>query len=123
MNRPRIATLGIALALASTAAWSAAGDAWYGTHRDFERRVPVEVIAAPADVVVYEERLAPRHVIVPRHVVVEREYVYGPRYVYAPREIVVLRDDRDAVAALNPETGHRIERGLFNRRGPNDFGS
>ncbi len=120
MNRPRIAALGVALALSPVAAWSAAGDAWYGTNRTFER-VPVEVTRAlPADTVVYEER-----VVTPRPVIVERRYIAAPRetIVHEPYDIVVLRDDRDFVSYLNPETGHRIGRGLFNTTGPNDFGS
>lgn len=113
--------LALALALSSTAAMAAAGDAWYGTNRDREYvTIPIEQVVrtTPDTIVIYEDRalLPSAPVIVER-----REYVYEP--LYAPREIVVLREERDYVDALNPSTDRRLGRGLFPKTGPNDFGS
>ena len=120
MKRTQIAA-GLVLALASTAGFAASGDRWYGTNRGIvyepvaepvvvERVVPErEVLYADSGVVYYDPdpRLAP--------VIVERAYVGQPGYV-------VLHES-NLVKPLNPETGHLIDNGLFNRTGPNDFGS
>ena len=118
MKRTPIALLGAALALSSTAALAAAGDRWHGSNRyDYSRTEPVEVTrVAPAEVLAYEERYERTY---PAPVYVEREY----RYEYEPREVYVYRDNADYTKPLNPQTGHYIGRGLFNKRGPNDFGS
>lgn len=65
----------------------------------------------------YPEReiVVERRIVTPEPVVVERTYVVNPPYAYAVREA-------DPVKRLNPETGHYIGQGLFNRTGPNDFG-
>ena len=118
MKRPRIAALALALAAASTGAVAAAGDTWYGTnrHSDVVIETPVEVTRAdtyPAieDRVIYEERIAS-----PAYV--EREYVIldGPEYVVVPREDPLFDP-------LHPQMGQRVGQGLFNRKGPNDFGA
>ena len=114
MKRPATAIAAIALAFSAPAALAASGDAWYDTNRDLEsvRISPVEVTRAEPDrVVVYEERT-----VRPAPMIVERDSLY------APREIVVYREERDLVDMLNPHTDHRVGRGLFPRRGPNDFG-
>ena len=122
MKPIRIAPLGLGLgvALASTGAFAIAGDSWYGTYRDdaYVRVEPVDTVRVEREpLIVYDERFEP-----PRRVIVEREYrVYRPReYVYG--DTVVVRREPDYVARLNPQTGPSIGRGLFNNRGPNDFG-
>jgi len=120
MKRTRIAA-GLVLALASSAALAATGDRWYGTNRGIvyepivepivvERVVPERGLYYPDREVVYVERG-----VTPAPVVIERRYVDRPLYsgVY----------ESNMVKPLNPETGHLIENGLFNRWGPNDFGS
>ena len=118
MKRPRIATLAIALAAASTGAVAAAGDTWYGTNRHNEVVIetPVEVTRVhtdPAleDRVVYEERIA-------SPVYVEREYVV----LDEPAYVVISRED-PLFDPLHPQMGQRVGQGLFNRKGPNDFGA
>ena len=120
MKQTRIAA-GIVLALASTAAMAASGDRWYGsnTQREVVRdpivveRVYLDGVPAyPERGVIYEERY-----VRPAPVIVERTYVVGP-------ETYDLRRGgyEDPVKRLNPETGHLIGQGLFNKTGPNDFG-
>jgi hypothetical protein len=119
MKRPRIAVLAIALAAASTGVMAAAGDRWYGTNRNAEIVVttPVEISRVHTEPVILDE---PRVVYAERvaaPVIVEREYVVSePRYV-------VIADPDLGYDPLNPETGPTIDRGLFNRSGPNDFGA
>jgi hypothetical protein len=121
MNRPGLAVLALALATASTATLAASGDRWYGTNRDVVVSAPVEVtrvynepVLLGNDRVIYEERIAAP--VIERPVVVEREYVaYEPAYAVIPREAYY--------DPLHPQTGHGIGTGLFNRNGPNDFGS
>jgi hypothetical protein len=122
MKQTRIVA-GLVLALASSAALAASGERWYGTNRGIvyepivdpivvERVVPAERgLFYPDRDVVYVERdvrTAP--------VIVERSYVDRPGYYAGVYE-------SNLVKPLNPETGHLIENGLFNRWGPNDFGS
>ncbi len=116
MKRTQIAA-GLVLALASTAGFAASGDRWYGTNRGIVYESTVEPIVIervdsdrglyyPDREIVYVERdvsVAP--------VIVDRRYV-DRGYVY----------ESNLVKPLNPETGHLIENGLFNRWGPNDFG-
>jgi hypothetical protein len=116
MKRTSLAALGVAAALVAPAAFAASGDAWHGTNA-YREYAPVEITTRPAERVYwYEERTAP--------VVIERRYVYEPRYdAYDyPEPIYVARADDDWVKDLNPQTGHRIGDGLFNKQGPNDFG-
>lgn len=116
----RIVQLGLALTMiGATAALAATGDRWYGTYRDgdYVRVEPVEVTrVAPREVYVYDERYDSRPIVI------ERDYTYAPReYVVVPDYYYRTYDD-NFVKPLNPETGHLIDHGLFNRRGPNDFG-
>ncbi len=126
MNRPRIAPLGIALALGLTATVASAthGDSLYRTHRGdiYVHPAPVEVrrveYVAPGEVIRYTD-----HYVTPApatNVVVEREY-----YV-APRETIVVQADASYPYAfadpLHPHWGHLLDYGLFNSYGPNDFG-
>ena len=117
MKRTSLALGLAAAALASPAAFAASGDAWYGTNA-YREYAPVEITTTlPAERVYwYEERTAP--------VVIERRYVYEPRHeaYYAPDVVYVARAGDDWVKDLNPQTGHRIGDGLFNKQGPNDFG-
>ena len=116
MRLNRLAALAAALAI-PTAALAASGDSWSGSNR-YREHAPIEVTALqPGDrVVVYETSTS-------TPVYVERTYTYEPGYVYyEPREVLVYRADSDWVKDLNPQTGQRIGEGLFNRRGPNDFG-
>lgn len=118
MKQTRI-TAGLVLALASTAVFAASGDQWYGTHRGIVYEPIVEPIRV--DVVSDRELLYPDRelVYVERDVmsaplIVDRSYVERPGYgVY----------ESNMIKPLNPETGHLIGHGLFNTRGPNDFGS
>jgi hypothetical protein len=109
----------VALGLAAGPVLAASGDTWYGTNR-YRSEAPIEVTTAlPADrVIVYQESTSSTPVFV------ERSYVADPAYVYyyEPRDVYVMRTESDWVKELNPQTGQRIGDGLFNRRGPNDFG-
>lgn len=113
--------IAIALALgafSATAAMAASGDAWYGTNRDRAVIVaPSVTYVEPAPtssdtVTVYYDtpvRDAP--------VVVQREYVSQPYGV------VVVEPVRENEAfVVEPRTYSRVDHGLFNRKGPNDFG-
>lgn len=121
MKRPQLAVLALALAAASTGAIAASGDRWYGTNRDLVVSTPVEVtrvynepVILDRDRVIYEEQIAAP--VIERPVIVEREYVvYEPAYAVVPREAYF--------DPLHPQWGHGIGTGLFNRTGPNDFGS
>ncbi|HET7730579.1 MAG TPA: hypothetical protein VFK48_11150 [Usitatibacter sp.] len=121
MNRPKIAALALALAAASTGAAAAAGDRWYGSSRDIVITAPVEVtrvydepVILENGRVIYQERIAAP--VMERPVIVERDYVvYEPAYRVVPREAYF--------DPLHPQSGHGIGTGLFNRKGPNDFGS
>lgn len=115
MQRDRIAAFGITLAISSVAAWAAPGDAWYGTSKDEDKveRPPLDATPAPAESITYEERInAPttREELVlipePRESVIEVPVQRAPPY-----------DPR------HPQKGQLLERGLFNRTGPNDFGA
>lgn len=135
MKRIPIATAAAVLALAP-AAFAASGEAWYGSNRvvvpapmEATRlyHEPAVVYEAPA--VVYD---APTVVYdtARRPLLVERGYVVDPRATvihsdgYAYRgDYLVRRDDRDLVDHLNPHTSGVLNRGLFPRKGPSDFGS
>jgi hypothetical protein len=118
--KPTLSTaLGVALALSASAAVAVSGDTWSGTNR-YRESAPIEVttLRPGEQVIVYAENS------VSTPVIVDRSYSYDPRYVYyyEPREVYVQRAERDWVKDLNPQTGQRVGDGLFNRRGPNDFG-
>jgi hypothetical protein len=119
MRRTPIAAIGAVLALASAGAFAAAGDAWYGTNR-FQDFAPIEVTrASPDHVIIYESS-----VLDPAPVIIERSYEPAVVYYYEPSGTVYLaRVEDDWVKDLNPQTGQRVGDGLFNRQGPNDFGS
>ena len=118
MKRTRIAA-GLVIALASTAGMAASGERWYGANRGIVYEPIVEPIVVervvldplyPDRQVVYydpDPRLAP--------VLVDRTYAYVERPYAGLYE-------SNMVKPLNPETGHLIDNGLFNRTGPNDFG-
>ena len=116
MKRTALAALA-ALAITSTGALAANGDAWYGTNRDARdaSRVTIDTGPRAGDRVYFVEREPA--------VIVEREPAYlvsrDPAYVYYYDDIA-----RDGVTydPHHPQQGLRIERGLFNRKGPNDFG-
>jgi hypothetical protein len=121
VNTFRIPTIVAALGatLASTAALALHDDRYY-TYRSYDepyrsreyvRVAPGEVLRVGRDgTIVYRDG----RYVEPRRVYVERDY-----YAYAPREYRVYPD---YVADLNKQTGPYIDHGLFNRRGPNDFG-
>ncbi|HET7400551.1 MAG TPA: hypothetical protein VFJ62_02190 [Usitatibacter sp.] len=107
----------LAVASLSSAAFAADGDAWYGTNR------PEPTYSAPAfgplppsadstrqSVTVYYEDPAPAPVIV------EREYVQEPTYVVVPEE------RENPFFHVDPPAHPTVGRGLFNKRGENDFG-
>ena len=125
MNRPRIAALAAAVALGCAATASAAVLYYPEGYVTYEpRTVRIERVTAP-EVVTYDDR-----------------YVYyttneSPRVVeryVAPGETVVVQSDPIVVNATpyysannmydsrHPQWGHLLDHGLFNRRGPNDFG-
>ena len=114
MKQTRIAA-GLVLALASTAGMAASGDQWYGTNRGIVHEpIVVERVVVPEREILYPDReivYIEREVRAP--VIVERRYVepgYAGLY------------ESNMVKPLNPETGHLIGQGLFNKWGPNDFG-
>ena len=115
-SRTVIATA-LALGLASTAAFAATGDRWYGTYRGETYVVTPDVTYVerePRDVIVYEER----YVTTPRTPI-----LVDGRYVYAePSEVYYIVRDPRANIPTDPQTGQLIGHGLFNREGPNDFG-
>lgn len=123
MNRPKFAVLALALAAASTGATAASGDTWRGSSRDTVVittpgeevvRVYNDPLYVDRDRVIYQERIAAP--VIEHPVIVEREYVvYDPVYAVVPREAYY--------DPLHPQSGHGIGTGLFNRTGPNDFGS
>lgn len=123
MKRSNLAVLAAALAAASTGAIAAAGDTWRGSSRDTVVittpgeevvRVYNDPYYVDGDRVVYQERIAGP--VIERPIVVERDYViYEPAYAVVPREAYF--------DPLHPELGQGIGTGLFNRKGPNDFGA
>jgi hypothetical protein len=103
-------------ALSTTAAMAASGDAWYGTGR--AERVIIEppvtyVEPVPGDRVIYYETTTST-----APVYVERQYRSEP-YGY----VVVEPVRENGLFVVEPRTYSRIDHGLFNRKGPNDFGS
>jgi hypothetical protein len=101
-------------ALSTTAAMAASGDAWYGTSRD-DRVLVAPTITytepVPADrVTVYYDEPAP--------VIVERRYIGQPY----DRVVVVEPVRQNELFVVEPRTYSTVEHGLFNRKGPNDFG-
>ena len=117
MKRTPLAALAFAAAALSTGAIAASGDHWSGTNR-YREYAPVEVttLRPGEQIIVYENESRP--------VYVERTYTYDPGYVYyyEPAYVYGYSPDHDWVKDLNPQTGHRIGDGLFNKQGPNDFG-
>jgi hypothetical protein len=113
---------GVAFALASTGALAVSGERWQGTNRGFaevpEPIVVTRTVPDSAYVYTYPERdvVIERRIVAPEPVLVERTYVVDPPYAY------LVSREPDMVKRLNPETGHYIGQGLFNRTGPNDFG-
>jgi len=101
-------------ALSTTAAMAAAGDAWYGTNRD------TRVLVAPT--ITYTEPIPADRVTIyydqPAPVIVQREYVSQPYGV-----VVVEPVRQNELFVVEPRTYSTVEHGLFNRKGPNDFGS
>jgi hypothetical protein len=99
-------------ALSSTAAMAASGDTWHGVNRDDR------VLVAPS--ITYTEPLPSDRVTVyydePGPVIVEREYVSRPDYV------VVEPVHQNDFFVVEPRTYSSVDHGLFNRKGPNDFG-
>jgi hypothetical protein len=100
-------------ALSTTAAMAASGEAWYGTNRDDR------VIVAPT--VTYTEPVPSERVTVyydePAPVIVEREYASQPYGV-----VVVEPVHQSDLFVVEPRTYSSVDHGLFNRKGPNDFG-
>ena len=111
MQRSRIATFGITIAISSSALWAAQGDAWRGTSEDERKTHPPALEASPMrpeSTVAEDERAAARSA---------RGDVPYERLAEAPVQRTPPYDAR------HPQTGQLIERGLFNRAGPNDFGA
>lgn len=122
MKRIHIASA-LGAALLSTAALAASGDAWYGTNRVYTDGVAGVEITRTAPTIVYEERVmgAPviaTPVIVEGPVIVERGYV-----VMEPQPSLIDKTNERDLFYVTPEINSRIDKGLFNRKGPNDFGS
>ena len=119
MKRPCLAFAALALAAGSTVAVARSGDTWSGTNRHREyASVEVTGVQPAQTVIVYDTNTMAAPLIV------ERSYAYQPEVVYyhEPRYVRRYSPDHDWVKDLNPQTGHRIGDGLFNREGPNDFG-
>ena len=122
MQRINIAAFGTTLALASTALWATSFDATRGTYDDGRTAEPPRVEVAPIQraPTVYERQPAPE---------AREELATDMRTELAPEP-----ETRELVAAApttrlphydprHPHTGQLIDRGLFNRTGPNDFGA
>ena len=121
MKRTLLAATTLALAATSSLALARSGDMWSGTNAHRES-APIEVTRLqPGDTVIVQGTST-----VSTPVFVERAYVREPAYVYYYEPAYVYRQHaahNDWVKDLNPQTGQRIGDGLFNRRGPNDFGN
>lgn len=119
MKHPRIAAFGITLAISSTALWAAPGDAWHGTYKDEDKihRPPMEAAQSQPESSTYGSTYGERLAEAPA----ARDYYYAPEQrestPEAPAHTARLYDPR------HPQTGQLIERGLFNKTGPNDFGA
>lgn len=102
-------------ALCTTAAMAASGDAWYGMSRDDRVVVaPGTTYSEPAPqdrVTVYYDEPAPAPVIV------EREYIRQPYGI-----VIVEPVHENEFFKVEPRTYSTVDHGLFNRKGPNDFG-
>ena len=120
MKRILLAVGALTLAAASTTTMARSGDRWFGSnvHREY---APIEVTPLqPGDSLIVEGTST-----VTTPVYIERTYVREPAYVYYYEPAYAYRHqtaDNDWVKNLNPQTGQRVGDGLFNRRGPNDFG-
>ena len=142
--------LAIAAAFVAPAALAHSGDMWQGTYVQpgYVIAQPVEVQSVevtrvePVDEVtvstpVTGSRIAPvEYTTTSRNVVYEDRVVRGEpivveatTYAYLSPNDVLLRPGYpdlsgypDRTSALNPQTGQLNDYGLFNRRGPNDFG-
>jgi hypothetical protein len=125
MNRHQIVPLGIALAVGCAATTASAA---YVTYRD------VYVGPAPVEYVRVERVTAPEVITYDRYVVrsVPATSRVVERYV-APRETILVQADPIVVSggpryvsnnwdSRHPHWGHLIDHGLFNRKGPTDFG-
>jgi len=119
MRTHRIAiAAALAVASLSSAAFAANGDAWYGSNRPeatnpgptFGPLPPPTADTRRESVTVYYEDPAPAPVIV------EREYVQEPTYVVVPEE------RENPFFHVDPPARPTVGRGLFNKRGENDFG-
>jgi hypothetical protein len=113
MQQRRLAGFGLTLAIASTAVWAAPGDAWHGTRdEDKAARPPLEAAPWPSESTTsLDARIeAPA----------AREY-YAPEVREMPVEPPAPSDPN--YDRRHPQTGQLIERGLFNKAGPNDFGA
>jgi hypothetical protein len=118
--KSRIAIAVAFAALATPAAFAAAGDAWYGTNRTTESTTttltpsfgPLAPDTITESVTVYYDE--PRTTA---PVIVEREYVLQPYDT-----VVVEPVNDDSLVVVQPRTYSRIGRDLFPRRGPSDFG-
>lgn len=116
MQRRHIAVLGITLAMSSTALWAAPGDAWEGTYKDEDkvRQPPMESAPLRPESSLRDEERAAAHA--------------SPEFIpVVPRESLAPESQRNLAEPpydpRHPHTGQLIERGLFNRTGPNDFGA
>lgn len=102
-------------ALSTTAAMAASGDAWYGTSRDNR------VLVAPT--LPYTEPMPSERVTVyydepaPAPMIVEREYIRQPYDA-----VIVEPVHENELFKVEPRTYSTVGHGLFNKKGPNDFG-
>lgn len=122
MNRPRIASIGITLALAGAATAASATTVYREVYVSPEPApmVRVERVAAPD--VIYEERYV-TYAAPERTRVVERYVEPRERIVVEAAPLAVPRAPLPAEwNPRHPHWGHLINYGLFNRQGPNDFG-
>ena len=123
MTTPRIAAIGVALALAGTATTASA---YITTYRDVYV-TPAPVVRVAPEVIAYDEgyvtyyptstpTVVERYVPARETVIVQADPVIVTAPRYETRYETAYWDSR------NPQWGHLIDYGLFNRRGENDFG-
>ena len=114
MQRP-IATFGFILAISSTAVSATPGDAAQATyqhHPDTALTAPSEGTSSQLEsTIVDNERTTAR---------IARD---DPRYAWRDQELDSNTHRTPHYDRRHPQNGQMIDRGLFNRTGPNDFGA
>ena len=114
MQRP-IATFGIILAISSTAVSAAPGDAGQATyehHPDTALTAPSEATSSQLESTIVDHERT--------NALIARD---NPRLAWRDGGFEPDAQTTPHYDRRHPQTGQMIERGLFNRTGPNDFGA